>query len=175
MSARGGRVRDFVGIELQTIDTTGTVWPERQRLLKELGLPRADNAEASEKSYGMNWKMTAKTILVQMHHKIQTFEHLSKKLALVTQDKLVAYMTKEFNFGHLSNPPTVGDSLHFHAYRMVEQPDRSYRLALQSRLSTDADGVARCLGLQAEARVELEEIIGALQAKISPNTLFTPI
>lgn len=175
VSARGGRVRDFVGIELQTIDTTGTVWPERQRLLKELGLPRADNAEASEKSYGMNWKMTAKTILVQMHHKIQTFEHLSKKLALVTQDKLVAYMTKEFNFGHLSNPPTVGDSLHFHAYRMVEQPDRSYRLALQSRLSTDADGVARCLGLQAEARVELEEIIGALQAKISPNTLFTPI
>ena len=28
------KVRDFVGIELQTLDTTGTVWPERQRFLK---------------------------------------------------------------------------------------------------------------------------------------------
>jgi hypothetical protein len=123
----------------------------------------------------MNWKMTAKTILVQMHHKIQTFEHVNKKLALVAQDKLLAYMTKEFNFGHLSNPPTIGDSMHFHAYGMAEQPDHSHRLTLQSRLSTDAAGIALCLGLQAEARVELDEIIKALEAKVSPATLFTPI
>lgn len=119
--------------------------------------------------------MTAKTILVQMHHKIQTFEHVNKKLVLVTQDKLLAYMTREFNFGHLSNPPTVGDSMHFHAYRMAEQPDHSYRLALNARLSTDTTGIARCLGLQAEARVELDEIVRALQAKISPATLFMPV
>lgn len=175
VSTRDSRVRDFVGIELQTLDTTGTVWPERQRLLKELGVPRNDNAEASEKTFGMNWKMTAKTILVQMHHKIQTFEHVNKKLVLVTQDKLLAYMTKEFNFGHLSSPPTVGDSMHFHAYCMAAQPDHPYRIALQSRLSTDVAGIAQCLGLQAEARIELEEIIAALQAKISPATLFAPV
>ncbi len=175
VSARGERVRDFVGIELQTMDTTGTVWPERQRLLKELRIPRGDKAESSKKSYGMNWKMTAKTILVQMHHKIQTFEHVNKKLVLVTQDKLLAYMTKEFDFGHLSNPPTIGDSMHFHAYHMSEQPDHSYRLTLQSRLSTDVAGIAQCLGMQAEARVELEGIIKALEAKISAATLFTPV
>jgi hypothetical protein len=151
------------------------VWPERQRLLKRLHIARNDGAENSEKRYGMNWKMTAKTILIQMHHKIQTFEHVNKKLVLVTQDKLLAYMTKEFTFGHLSNPPTLGDSVHFHAYRMAKQPNRSYRLTLQSRLSTDAGGIARCLGLQAEARIELEEIIHALQAKISPTTLFIPV
>lgn len=44
VSAREGCVRDFVGIELQTLDTTGTVWPERQRLLVELGVPRDDEA-----------------------------------------------------------------------------------------------------------------------------------
>jgi len=175
VSAKDGRVRDFVGIELQTLDTTGTVWPERQRLLKELDVPRNDEAENSDKTFGMNWKMTAKTILVQMHHKIQTFEHVNKKLVLVTQDKLLAYMTKEFNFGHLSSPPTVGDSMHFHSYRMAEQADHSYRLSLQSRLSTDAPGIAQCLGLQAEARIELEEIIRALQAKISPATVFVPV
>ena len=175
VSAREGRVRDFVGVELQTLDSTGTVWPERQRLLRKLHIPRGDKAENSDKPYGMNWKMTAKTILVQMHHKIQTFEHVNKKLALVTQDKLLAYMTKEFNFARLNNPATVGDSMHFHSYRMAEQPDHSYRLTLQARLSTDAAGIAQCLGLQAEARVELEQIIEALQAKISPATLFTPV
>ncbi len=175
VSAREGRVKDFVGIELQTLDTTGTVWPERQRLLRELGVPRDDDAETSEKAFGMNWKMTAKTILVQMHHKVQTFEHVNKKLVLVTQDKLLAYMASEFSFAHLSNSPTVGDSMHFHAYRMAEQPDLSYRLKLDDRRSTDATGIAHCLGLKAEARIELDEIVGALQVKISPATLFAPL
>lgn len=175
VSAKKGKVKDFVGIELQTLDTTGTVWPERQRLLKKLGVPRSDQGEASEKSYGMNWKMTAKTILVQMHHKIQTFEHVNKKLVLVVQDKLLAYMSREFNFAHLKNPAVIGDSIHVHAYRMEKHPDKSFRLAMQSRLSTDAEGIAACLGLQAEARVELEQIVQALQAKLSPSTLFIPV
>jgi hypothetical protein len=45
--------------------------------------------------------MTAKTTLVQLHHKIRTLEHLSKKLVLVAQDHLLAYMKKEFTFAHL--------------------------------------------------------------------------
>jgi len=175
VSARDGKVKDFVGIELQTLDTTGTVWPERQRLLKKLGVPRADDAETSTKPYGMNWKMTAKTILVQMHHKVQTFEHVHKKLVLVIQDKLLAYMTKEFKFDHLKSPAVLGDSMHLHAYSMGRAETGDFKLSMMSRLSTDADGIGICLGLQAEARIELEQIIAALQAKISPATLFTPV
>lgn len=173
VSARDGKVKDFVGIELQTLDTTGTVWPERQRLLRELGVPRADDAENSDKPYGMNWKMTAKTILVQMHHKIQTFEHVHKKLVLVIQDKLLAYMRKEFTFNHLKNPAAIGDSMHLHAYNMARAASGDFRLSMAARLSTDADGIGTCLGLQAESRIELEQIITALQMKISPTTLFT--
>ena len=40
--------------------------------------------------------MTAKTILVQLNHKIATFEHLSKRLVLVLQDCLLDYMRREF-------------------------------------------------------------------------------
>lgn len=174
-SVRDGKVKDFVGIELQTLDTTGTVWPERQRLLKALGVPRNDDAEDSDKSFGMNWKMTAKTILVQIHHKVATFENINKKLVLVVQDKLLQYMSKEFNFGHLHNPARNGDSMHIHSYRLERQQDMSYRLQLDTRLSTDANGVAMCLGLQAEAKVELQEIIKALEAKISPATLLRPV
>jgi len=174
-SARKGKVKDFVGIEIQTLDTTGTVWPERQRLLKKLGVPRRDTEEASEKSYGMNWKMTAKTILVQMHHKIQTFEHVNKKLVLVLQNKLFDYMRREFTFEHLKNPAILGDARHFHVYRLEKQPDRSFKVGMQSRLSTDAEGIAACLGLQAEARVELAQIVAALEAKLSPNTIFKAV
>jgi Restriction endonuclease NotI len=175
VSARNGKVKDFVGVELQTLDTTGTVWPERQRLLKELGLPRSDKADSSNKAFGMNWKMTAKTILVQMHHKVQTFEHINKRLVLVVQDRLLSYMSREFKFDHLRNPAAIGDSMHLHAYKMTKTASNNFQLNLQSRLSTDAEGIAMCLGLQAEARVELTQIIATLESKISKTTRFRPV
>ena len=175
VSAKDGKVKDFVGIELQTLDTTGTVWPERQRLLKELNVARCDEAENSSKPYGMNWKMTAKTILVQMHHKVQTFEHIHKKLVLVIQDKLLDYMIREFKFGHLKTPASLGDSMHLHTYQINRATTGDFRLAMVGRLSTDADGISTCLGLQAEARIELKQIMAALQAKISQMTIFRPV
>jgi len=171
-SVKGGKIHDFVGIELQTLDTTGTVWPERQRLLKELGIARGDSAEESGKSFGMNWKMTAKTILVQMHHKVQTFEHVNRKLVIVIQDKFLAYMRKEFKFDHVKDSAAMGDPMHIHAYRMARAVNDEFRLSMISRSSTDAAGMAACLGLQADARIELEQIIATLQAKILPATMF---
>ena len=175
VSVRGDRIADFVGVELQTLDTTGTVWPERQRLLAELGVRREDNEEASSKPFGMNWKMTAKTILVQMHHKSQTFEHLNKKLVLVAQDVLVDYMSGEFNFSHLKNPAVLGDSVHLHSYQVHRESDGALRIALDTRLSTDVAGISLCLGLQADARVEIDLIHRALKQRISSKTLFAPI
>lgn len=171
VSVRDDRVKDFVGIELQTMDTTGTVWPERQRFLREVNIVPDDDAEHLTKPYGINWKMTAKTILVQMHHKVKTFEHINKKLVLVVQDHLLNYMAGEFNFSHLNQPARLGDSLHFHSYSM-NRTEEQYRICMNARLSTDDDGISQCLGLQAEARVELEQIILVLERKIGPTTLF---
>jgi len=58
---------------------------------------------------------------------------------------------------------------------MDGQVDQSYKLVMESRLSTDTDGIGLCLGLQAEARIELEQIMQTLQAKLSPTTLFAPV
>ena len=175
VSAKNEKVKDFVGVEVQTLDTTGTVWPARQRLLAELEIPRYDDAEDSAKSYGINWKMTAKTILVQMHHKIRTFENVNRKLVLVLQDKLLEYMTKEFNFSHLRNPASIGDAMHIHAYGLENQGEGQWRLTLNSRASTDVEGVSACLGLQAEAKLEMKQIVRVLQKKISKKTLFAPV
>jgi len=170
-SVQRGRVRDFVAIELQTLDTTGTVWPERQRLLRRFRMSVAKDDVASKKTFGMNWKMTAKTILVQLHHKVETLEHIAKRLVVVVQDHLLRYLRKEFNFGHLKDVRT-GDTVHFHSYRLAEQADE-FRLELDSRISTDAAGIAACLGLQAESKVELETILAEIERKISKHTLLT--
>ena len=159
---------------MQSLDTTGTIWPERQRLLQELGVETGETAPPP-KPFGMNWKHTAKTTLMQLHHKVQTFEHINKKLVLVLQDQLLDYMAREFKFQHVHRPVVLGDSMHIHAYSLNKQPDRSLRLALASRVSTDAEGVGTCLGLQAEARVELEQIIRSLQGRLSQMTIFSPL
>jgi hypothetical protein len=168
VSVRDSKVIDFVGIELQTLDTTGTVWPARQKILREKNLDNEYNAGDS-RSFGMNWKMTAKTILIQMNHKIHTFENLSKHLVLVIQDHLLAYMQREFKFDHIGNA-RLGDAAHFHIYSLDRQAN-SFRLNLISRLSTSADGIAESLGLQADPNVELEQLIATLESKINDKTL----
>jgi len=164
------KVRDFVGIELQTMDTTGTVWPERELALQDLGLKK--NVAEPEKNFGMNWKMTAKTILVQLHHKIDTFEAINKHLVLVIQDHLLDYMKREFAFGHVSPQPLIGDSMHFHSYRLQKE-DKDYKLVLDSRCSTDSAGISKLLGLKADANIGFEEIARILEGKISDSTVFS--
>lgn len=121
VSARNKSVRDFVGIELQTLDTTGSVWPERQRFLQEKGIEIEDGMPVNtDNSFGMNWKMTAKTILVQMHHKVQTFQEINKHLVLVIQNHFMNYIRKEFRFDHLNNA-LLGDSAHFHVINLISK------------------------------------------------------
>lgn len=144
-SVRNSKVIDFVAIELQTLDTTGTVWPERQRFLERNGIRVRKKDRMSTKPYGLNWKMTAKTTLVQLHHKIETFERVNKHLVLVAQTDLIAYMQREFSFGHLEHA-RLGDPMQFHAYSLI-QAGGALRLQLRERWSTDREGIAKCLGL----------------------------
>lgn len=170
VSVRGTAIVDFVGIELQTLDTTGTIWPERQRLLHRLEVRVADGPSPSGKSFGMNWKHTAKTTLVQLHHKVETFEHIDRKLVLVLQDVLMDYMAREFDFRHLMRPAALRDAMHFHPYVMTGNRNGGYRLSPGSRFSTNAAGIERCLDLRADTRVELPEISSALRMRIGPAT-----
>jgi hypothetical protein len=170
-SVKNGKVKDFTGIELQTLDTTGTIWPARQRFLKEKGVSVLARDAGSKKGFGINWKMTAKTILVQMHHKIETFEHLGKHLVLVIQDCFLDYISKAFDFSKVGSA-SIGNPLQIHQYRL-QSIDHSYRIELSNRSSTDAEGIAACLGMQVNPKIELQAILQELEKKISDKTLFT--
>lgn len=67
----------------------------------------------------------------------------------------------------------LGDSAHFHAYQLAGEVGNRSRIELVSRLSTDSDGIAESLGLKASPRVELNEILWALEARISERTLLS--
>lgn len=171
VSVRAGKPKDFVGIELQTLDTTGTVWPERQRFLKRKRISVKREDAASDRSFGLNWKMTAKTTLVQLHHKISTFEHLGKHLVLIMQDRLLEYMRREFAFGGITGV-RGGDPMHFHAYDLSSEAG-TYTLGLVERISTDANGIAACLGLKSSPKVELVAILDQIEAKLPISTPLT--
>jgi hypothetical protein len=138
--------------------------------LTELGLNAPLEAAEANKSYGMNWKMTAKTILVQLHHKIETFEGLGKAFVLSLQDYFLDYLFNNFNFSHLAEPARIGDSMHFHAYQLIDNGS-CFSIDLTKRMSTDANGIATALGLQADPNVELQELLNILESKISKQTI----
>ena len=167
VSAKNKKVKDFVGIELQTLDTTGTVWPERQRLLKDCKVEISKDDTDDKKGFSINWKMTTKTILMQMHHKSETFEYINKHLVLIVQDPLLNYMKKEFSFDHISGV-RLGDPVHIHSYGVKNEND-SIKLELNTRLSTDALGIAKSLNLNVNPKVELAEIIELLEDRLSDD------
>ena len=170
VSAKGASAVDFVGIELQGLDTTGTVWPHRQAFLASKSVPVT---VAENKSMGINWKMTAKTILVQLHHKVETFEAVGRRLVLVLQQELLDYMAKEFSFDHLEEP-RLDNSMHFHPYGLLET-DHSISLELLRRRSTSTEGIGKALSLRKSAIVELTVILAKLESKIGPDTRFNPV
>lgn len=173
VSVQRGAIQDYLGLEIQTLDTTGTVGPSRQQAVNRLVYARdaQDNAGSREdKSYGINWKMTAKTILVQMHHKVETLELLGKKLVLVVQDAFYDYMTAEFSTSVLRDAETA-DAAHFHIYSLEQQGDKTFSLELTNRYSTTTVGIEQMLGLCREAQIPEQELITRIQNKISAATL----
>ncbi len=174
VSAKNKKVKDFIGIELQTMDTTGTVWPERQRFLKECGIEVDRNDLQNKRTFGMNWKMTLKTILIQMHHKSETFENLNKHLVLIVQKPLFDHMKSDFNFDNIEGV-RLGDPVHIHSYNL-EENEKCLHLSLDTRVSTDSAGIANCLGLNAETKMELQDLIKILEPKlIDANRLYIGI
>ena len=81
-------------------------------------------------------------------------------------------MEAAFTFESFGSPST-GQAMHLHAYSL-DGSDGAISLNLASRQSTDADGIAVALGLQAEAKVELSAITDTIESRLTSATLWTP-
>ena len=169
-SVKNGRVRDFVGVELQAFDTTGTVWPERQRFLQSAGIEGDVEDVNSRESFGMDWKKTAEDFLSQLHNKTESFEFLGKHIVVFIQDTLLDYIRSQHQFDRLGGA-RLGDPLHIHSYSHVDRGGKAGVLELNERLSTDVDGIPGTRGPQENLSIGLEDIVRQLESRLSSGTL----
>lgn len=153
----GGDIIDFVGVEIQALDTTqsGAIWSAREDILQ--------GSLKSSYNYGINWKMSAKTILMQLHHKAASFQAMNKKLVLVIQREFYEYMQGAFQTRHLSDADD-NDTMQFHIYNNV-MLGLEYQLVIDTRKSTDVEGVERLLKLGVESDILEPEVVERIKSK----------
>lgn len=171
VSVHGTHVVDYLGLEIQTLDTTGTVWPARQKLIRDLLDDPAD-LQSDDRSYNVNWKMTAKTILMQLHHKVETLELLHKKLVLVIRDTFYDYTVREFSTTALTDA-NANDPVQFHVYGLEQASDGRFSLQLRQRRSTTSAGIQQILGSARDAGLPEEQLLTTIRSKISAATRLT--
>lgn len=169
---RGNQLLDFVAIELQTLDTTGSIWNERQNLLIQNGIS-VDVGNSRSAGASVNWKMTAKTILAQLVQKSQLFASMNKHLVLVCQTPLYDYMAKNFNFSGVREA-SLGDVLHFHSYDYLCEKD-TMRLKLAHRRSASIEAVERIMGSEIDTKSEYHNICESLIKRKCDEYRFFPL
>lgn len=157
-------IKDFIGVELQSVDTTGSIWSERQKFLYEKGIEVDKDDINNTKTFGVNWKMTLKTILLQIHHKCETFERMNKHLVLVIQTPLYEHMINSFNFDGMDKVKS-SDCVFIHIYNLKEKEKRLF-LSLDKQISLDAYEISSCLRLKEEKTIYKEDILDNLKSKL---------
>lgn len=162
------RVQDFVAIELQTMDTVGTIWDERQKMLADYEL--AEYYESRGRKAGVNWKMTAKTILAQMIQKTQMFAGMNRKLVLICQTPLLTYMQNTFDFSEI-HAQRATDVFNVHAYDYLSNGEKM-ELTLAEQLGADLAGVERIMGADVNGNAELDRINARILERATPEFKF---
>ena len=69
-------------------------------------------------------------------------------------------------------PPSTFDERALFSGRLDPAALRGVRVEITSFWIIDADGIATCLGLQAEPNVDMEAIVKVIEAKLSADTTF---
>jgi Restriction endonuclease NotI len=98
-----GEISQFLSVELQAIDITGTVFPDYNSL-------RQNNEPLAPKPYGLNWDNVYKRYITQLIRKGYFHHHWKSKIIAVIQDQVYQNMVKRANFMRtkdVKNDPTV--------------------------------------------------------------------
>lgn len=134
-----GNLSEFVAVEVQTMDTTGS-YEATVRTLYEGGL------EPEPSKAGINWENVNKRILPQIIYKghVIRLERLCKKGLYFICPEPVYLRIAERLGGNLTNYPPQPGALTFMWYGLGPSPKvgESFGLALSGRLTTTVDQVA---------------------------------
>ena len=111
-----GDIGQFLSVELQAIDITGTVMDAYQAL-------RAGKQVDSKKSYGLNWSNVYKRYITQLIRKGYFHHHWGTKIVAVMQDVVYQYVKDWADFMRSGDVRGNTVNIIFMSYRYEDDPE----------------------------------------------------
>lgn len=108
-----GQVGQFLSVELQAIDITGTVMDAYQAWKNDTSLDR-------KKSFGLNWSNVYKRYITQLIRKGYFHHHWGTKIVAVMQDFVYEYIRESADFMRSNDVKDKNINVVFMSYKMVE-------------------------------------------------------
>jgi Restriction endonuclease NotI len=124
--AEDGSISQFLSVELQAIDITGSARPAYEGILEGRMLSKRP-------TYNFNWKNVAKRYMNQLISKGYYHHHWGTKIVAVIQDEVYDYFRKDANFFTTSDlsDPQVNIVFMIYAFENGGTDGREKRLVLQ--------------------------------------------
>lgn len=120
-----GDIDQFLSVELQAIDITGSVFPAYQALRAGADLERRP-------TYGLNWDNVYKRYITQLIRKGYFHHHWKSKIVAVIPEQVYQYITSRADFIRSPDVTNAQVNIIFMTYRLEADPARpgEYRPAL---------------------------------------------
>ena len=140
-------IDDFIGVEIQAIDITGSVRPAFGNFINREPLQKSP-------SFGINYRNVCKRLLAQLLEKGRCFKTWRKKLAVIVQDALFYNLQQKINFAPVQDQ--LSDIVFF-VYSLDVSNHENYSLALDKTMGMSYESLLTHV-MYAEVP-SLEEII----------------
>jgi hypothetical protein len=112
-----GEVDQFLSVELQAIDITGSVFPAYTAI-------RANSDLEKRPTYGLNWDNVYKRYITQLIRKGYFHHHWKSKIVAVIPEQVYEYITKRADFMRSSDVKSPQVNIIFMTYRLEHDPTR---------------------------------------------------
>ena len=113
---QGGAITEFLSVELQAIDISGSVMPAYEALRAERDMDRRP-------TYGLNWSNVYKRYITQLIRKGYFHHHWGTKIVAVMQDVVYDYIRNWAEFMRSDDVKGSTVNIIFMAYRYEDDPD----------------------------------------------------
>ena len=129
---------DFTGIEIQALDTTGSVGAYRDAYVE------GRDYDEVEKDLGINWKESlVKEMLQQAYNKGTIFDGWGENIIFILQDVSLRYIRNNYDASEL-RPSNSSDPVHFFTFSLEYDDDKGrYLWEPDEKVSTDIGGIEK--------------------------------
>lgn len=111
-------IKQFLSVELQAVDITGTVFPAYKSLCEGCELP-------TKPTYNFNWDNVYKRYVTQLIRKGYFHHHWKTKIVAVIQEQVYNYIVERADFMRSTNVKDQNVNIIFMTYRLESDPSRS--------------------------------------------------